>query len=256
MSDRNLQKEFDRLVKDMFSLHFQPLGFQRKGAVYARVCDGEFIQMLSVEKDRANNAEGVGFTLTVSFSSGLDAFALPWHKERPVPLLVFRLERVAPGPAWYWLQQDVPFEETKAAFEQRLKGAVLPLFDTHRTAPSLLPVDRVLHQDGGRASHSLQRFMFLFHVGEQAAAAALLQTEYDYIQQSGDCFPPQALDAVACVAHRHQIHVADEAEVRQRLASHEAHLTKMAEDAARRRAAAKKVAPQVKSDYPFFWVAE
>ena len=256
MSERNLQKEFDRLVKDMFSLHFQPLGFQRKGAVYARVCDGEFIQMLSVDKDRSNNADGLGFTLTISFSSGLDAFALPWVKERPVPLLVFRLERIAPGPAWYWLQHDVAFEETKAGFEQRLQGAALPLFDTHRTAHSLLQIDRLLHRDGGRASHSLERFMFLFHVGEQAAAAALLQAEYDYLKQSGDCFPPQALDSVACVAHRHQVNVADEAEMQQRLASHEAHLSKMAEDAARRRAAAKKVAPQVKSDYPFFWFAE
>lgn len=253
MSDRNLQKDFDRLIKESFSLHFKPLGFQRKGSTYCRVCENEFIQMINAQKARYNDSESVGFTLNVSFSSGLDDFALPWDRERPICLLAFRLSQVAPSPDWYHLEHNVPFEETKTLFEHHLKQFVLPLFESNKTANSLLEIDSFLHKDGGRSSHGLSRFMLLFHVGERDAAAALLKAEYAYLKQSG-CFPPQALDSAAYVAHLHQIDVG-EPQLLQRLASYEEHRKKLAAEAARRRtvSGALKVAKCEKNDYPYSW---
>jgi len=180
--ERNLQLEFDEILRNVIFPFFKEHGFKRNGNGFNRKTK-ELIQVVNVQKSQWNHQDNISFTLNIGF---LDAemYVEDWSKEIPKFVreyncqIRFRLGQIAKGND-YWYQLDKSIEKANLEIEiyTDLKTHLKPILEKYTELNSIK--DFILNDNKlGWVVAEFQKIKILLKIGEKEKAQELLGKEY------------------------------------------------------------------------------
>jgi hypothetical protein len=142
MTDKDLNKEFDKLITDVCAPVFKSLGFKKSGTNFFRQTD-ELIQTFNFQKSPWNNKSQISFTGNVGFIEPMTHLKL--HQVETLPkfpkcyesIVQFRLGYLTDGrDYWYTLRSKSNLSDLSAKIGSDLQ-LVKDVFESHKTLLSL-----------------------------------------------------------------------------------------------------------------------
>ncbi|UXD71813.1 DUF4304 domain-containing protein (plasmid) [Sphingobacterium faecium] len=182
IAQRNLQLEFDEILKNIVFPFFKELGFKKKGNVFNKKTS-EITQVVNIQKSRWNHQDNVSFTFNIGFF--ISQFYIEnWNKEIPKFVreydcqIGFRLGQIVKGhDFWYELNEKIEKVNLEIDIYNHLNDYLRPIVDKNIDLNSL---KELIINDSNVESTTAEiyRIKIFFKTGEIKKGTELLNKAY------------------------------------------------------------------------------
>lgn len=179
-SERNLQIEFDNILKNIINPFFKEFGFKKNGNVFNRKLN-TLVQVVSIQKSKWNNHDGVSFTFNVGFFDS-EEYLEKSNKEVPKIIrdfdcqIYFRLGQIIKGnDYWYQLNEKIEKENLEIEIYSNLNNYLKAILQSNTEFNYLK--EFILNNNHVIIS-SIYKIKLFLKVGEFEKAKELLCKEY------------------------------------------------------------------------------
>jgi hypothetical protein len=181
-AERNLQLEFDEILKNLVFPFFKELGFRKKGNGFNKKTS-EITQFVNIQKSRWNHQDNVSFTFNIGFFVA-EMYIEDWRKEIPKFIreydcqINFRLGQIVKGnDYWYELNNKTEKVDLEIEIYKHLKDYLKPIIEKNTDLNSLKEL--ILNDEKiGLTTAELSKIKIFLKVGEIEKAKELLNKEY------------------------------------------------------------------------------
>jgi hypothetical protein len=133
-AERNLQSEFDEILKNLVFPFFKELGFKKNGNGFNKKI-GEITQVVNIQKSRWNNKDNVSFTFNIGFFSA-EIYIDFWNKGIPKFIkdydcqITYRLGQLTKGSDyWYELNERIEKANLEIEIYENLNHYLKPFIE-------------------------------------------------------------------------------------------------------------------------------
>lgn len=133
-AERNLQSEFDEILKNLVFPFFKELGFKKNGNGFNKKI-GEITQVVNIQKSRWNNKDNVSFTFNIGFFSA-EIYIDFWNKGIPKFIkdydcqITYRLGQLTKGSDyWYELNERIEKANLEIEIYENLNNYLKPFIE-------------------------------------------------------------------------------------------------------------------------------
>jgi hypothetical protein len=133
-AERNLQAEFDEILKNLVFPFFKELGFKKNGNGFNKKT-GEITQVVNIQKSRWNNKDNVSFTFNIGFFSA-EIYIDFWNKGIPKFIkdydcqITYRLGQLTKGSDyWYELNERIEKANLEIEIYENLNHYLKPFIE-------------------------------------------------------------------------------------------------------------------------------
>lgn len=133
-AERNLQSEFDEILKNLVFPFFKELGFKKNGNGFNKKT-GEITQVVNIQKSRWNNKDNVSFTFNIGFFS-TEIYIDFWNKGIPKFIkdydcqITYRLGQLTKGSDyWYELNERIEKANLEIEIYENLNHYLKPFIE-------------------------------------------------------------------------------------------------------------------------------
>ncbi|KIQ20888.1 hypothetical protein RT99_12780 [Flavobacterium sp. MEB061] len=180
--ERNLQLEFDEILKNLVFPFFKELGFRKKDNGFNKKTS-EIIQFVNIQKSRWNHQDNVSFTFNIGFFVA-EMYIEDWGKEIPKFIreydcqINFRLGQIVKGnDYWYELNNKIEKVDLEIEIDKHLKDYLKPIIEKNTDLNSLKQL--ILNDEKiALTTAELSKIKMFLKVGEIEKAKELLNKEY------------------------------------------------------------------------------
>lgn len=180
---RNLQLEFDEILKNLVFPFFKELGFKKNGNAFNKKTS-ELTQVLNIQKSKWNHQDNVSFTLNIGFFVAEIYNTEHWNKEIPKFIreydcqIRFRLGQVVRGnDYWYELNNTTKKENLEIEIYNHLQDYLKPIIEKNIDLNSLKEL--ILNDEKiGLTTAEIYKIKIFLKVGEIEKAVELLNKAY------------------------------------------------------------------------------
>ncbi|WP_413998199.1 DUF4304 domain-containing protein [Flavobacterium sp. W1B] len=181
-AERNLQLEFDEILKNLVFPFFKELGFKKNGNGFNKKTS-ELTQVVNIQKSRWNHQDNVSFTFNIGFFVA-ELYAENWNKEIPKFIreydcqICFRLGQVVKGND-YWYELNNTKEKVNLEIEiyKHLENYLKPIIEKNIDLNSLKEL--ILNDEKvGLTTAEIYKIKIFLKVGEIEKAKELLNKAY------------------------------------------------------------------------------
>lgn len=181
-AERNLQLEFDEIIKNLVFPFFKELGFKKSGNVFNKKTT-ELTQVVNIQKSRWNHQDNVSFTFNIGFFVA-EIYSENWNKEIPKIIrdydcqICFRLGQVIKGnDYWYELNNNTEKVNLEIEIYKHLEDYLKPIIKKNVDLNSLKEL--ILNEEKvGLRTAEIYKINIFLKVGEIEKAKELLNKEY------------------------------------------------------------------------------
>ncbi len=181
-AERNLQLEFDEILKNLVFPFFKELGFKKNGNGFNKKTS-ELIQVVNIQKSRWNHQDNVSFTFNIGFFVA-EIYAENWNKEVPKFIreydcqICFRLGQVVKGnDYWYELSNTTEKVNLEIEIYKHLQDYLKPIIEKNIDLNSLKEL--ILNDKKvGLTTAEIYKIKIFLKVGEIEKAKELLNKAY------------------------------------------------------------------------------
>lgn len=181
-AERNLQFEFDEILKNIVYPFFKELGFKKNGNGFNKKTN-ELIQVVNIQKSRWNHQDNVSFTFNIGFFVA-EIYNENWNKEVPKFVREYdcqirtRLGQVVKGnDYWYELNNNIKKESLQMEIHSHLNNYLKPFLEINTNLISLK--DLILSDENiNLTTGEISKIQILIRVGEIERAKELLNTAF------------------------------------------------------------------------------
>lgn len=193
--ERNLQLEFDEILKNLVFPLFKELGFKKSGNGFNKKTN-EITQVVNIQKSRWNNQDTISFTFNIGFFVA-EIYEEKWKKEIPKFIreydcqISYRLGQVVKGnDYWYELSEEIEKANLEIEIYKHLNNYLKPIIEKNTDLNSLKEL--ILNDEYVQSTTAgLHKIKIFLKVGEIEKAKELLNKEYfralnpeDYISKT------------------------------------------------------------------------
>ena len=181
-SERNLQSEFDEILKNLVFPFFKELGFKKNGNGFNNKTK-ELIQVVNIQKSKWNNQNELQFTFNIGFFNA--EIYSEFHKNE-IPKFIreydcqirFRLGQVVKGnDQWYELNKKIEKVNLEIEIYNHLKNNLKPILEKNTDLNSIKEL--ILNNKNVElTTSSIHKIKIFLKVGETEKAKELLKIEY------------------------------------------------------------------------------
>lgn len=181
-AERNLQLEFDEILKSLIFPFFKELGFRKNGNGFNKKTS-ELTQVVSIQKSRWNHQDNISFTFNIGFFVA-EMYIEDWNKEIPKFIreydcqIRFRLGQVVKGnDYWYELNNNIEKVDLEIEIYKHLQDYLKPIIEKNNDLNSLKEL--ILNDEEiGLTTAELSKIKIFLKVGEIEKAKELLNKAY------------------------------------------------------------------------------
>lgn len=181
-AERNLQLEFDEILKNLVFPFFKELGFKKNGNGFNKKTS-ELTQVVNIQKSRWNHQDNVSFTFNIGFFVA-EIYAENWNKEVPKFIreydcqICFRLGQVVKGnDYWYELNNTTEKVNLEIEIYKHLQDYLKPIIEKNIDLNSLKEL--ILNDEKiGLTTAEIYKIKIFLKVGETEKAKELLNKAY------------------------------------------------------------------------------
>jgi hypothetical protein len=180
--ERNLQLEFDEILKNLVFPFFKELGFKKSGNGFNKKTN-ELTQVVNIQKSRWNHQDNVSFTFNIGFFVA-EIYTENWNKEIPKFIreydcqICFRLGQVVKGnDYWYELNNNTEKVNLEIEIYKHLQHYLKPIIEKNTDLNSLKEL--ILNDEKiGLTTAEIYKIKIFLKVGETEKAKELLNKAY------------------------------------------------------------------------------
>ena len=182
MTDRDFQKEFDSLIKEIVTPTFKQFGFKKKDKNFYRKTY-DLTQIFNVQKSQWNSKDDIAFTFNIGFLNR-DIFLETW--DRPIPnvpkefdcFLSLRSGFITHNAdKWYKLNNTTSYDKLVTEIRRDIHKSAIDLFEKYQTLTSLNGLIKD-YPDLQQTIGTIPRFVFLMKTNSENDAIEFLYAEY------------------------------------------------------------------------------
>ncbi len=194
-AERNLQLEFDEILKNLVFPFFKELGFKKNGNGFNKK-SSELTQVVNIQKSRWNHQDNISFTFNIGFFVE-EMYLENCNKEIPKFIreydcqIRFRLGQVVKGnDYWYELSEEIEKANLEIEIYRHLNNYLKLIIEKITDLNSLKEL--ILNDENVQSTTAeLHKIKIFLKVGEVEKAKELLNKEYfralnpeDYISKT------------------------------------------------------------------------
>jgi len=182
IAQRNLQLEFDEILKNLVFPFFKELGFKKNGNGFNKITS-ELTQVVNIQKSRWNHQDNVSFTFNIGFFNS-QLYIENWNKEIPKFVreydcqIGFRLGQIVKGyDFWYELNEKTEKVNLEIDIYNHLNDYLKPILEKNIDLNSL---KELIINDANVESTTAEiyRIKIFFKTGEIKKGTELLNKAY------------------------------------------------------------------------------
>ena len=182
IAQRNLQLEFDEILKNLVFPFFKELGFKKNGNGFNKITS-ELTQVVNIQKSRWNHQDNVSFTFNIGFFIS-QLYIENWNKELPKFVreydcqIGFRLGQIVKGyDFWYELNEKTEKVNLEIDIYNHLNDYIKPILEKNIDLNSL---KELIINDANVESTTAEiyRIKIFFKTGEIKKGTELLNKAY------------------------------------------------------------------------------